>query len=392
MSLFFDEAPMAQRILFLEYHLVLQDVVDCLGQRGHQLLGLAPRSLTVELFDQTCAAFKPDWVFSINFSPAIASLCGRLGLPYLSWTIDPLPASRVTLLDGTQAAMCLALAHDQHMVAQFQNLGLPAQHMLLAAPAQRRNPVQDDHMLAPYRCDASFAGSSLIDELLSLDRFLATLEVDTLSEQALSWAQAITESCAHEPAYVGLASLGGWTALPTLLQQHCSAPADRQQLMQLMDGALTALYRQRVITRLKPWKGDLHIWGDAGWSAVHPGFKGQAHHDEELTRIYCASAVNLDIARLYQRQTITMRVFDILAAGGFLLTESNSALANIFEDGQHLAFYDSQEDLGDKISEWVARPDERIAIARAGRTEVMNKHLISHRVDAILQLITQKSW
>jgi spore maturation protein CgeB len=87
-----------------------------------------------------------------------------------------------------------------------------------------------------------------------------------------------------------------------------------------------------------------------------------------------------------------MRVFDILAAGGFLLTESNSALANIFEDGQHLAFYDSQEDLGDKISEWVARPDERIAIARAGRTEVMNKHLISHRVDAILQLITQKSW
>ena len=383
---------MAQRILFLEYHLVLQDVVDSLRQRGHQLFGLAPLSLTVELFDQTCAVFKPDWVFSINFSPAVAALCGRLGLPYVSWTIDPLPASRVTLLDGTQRALCLALAHDQQMVATFQNLGLPAQHMLLAAPAQRRNPVKDDHVLAPYRCDASFAGSSLIDELFSLDRFLAALGIDTLCEQALSWAQTITESCAHEPAYVGLASLGGWTALPTTLQQHCSAPADRQDLMQLMDGALSALYRQRVITRLKHWHGDLHIWGDVGWSATHSGFKGLAHHGEELTRIYCASAVNLDIPRLYQRQTITMRVFDILAAGGFLLTESNAALANIFEDGQHLAFYNSQEDLGEKITGWVARPDDRKAIALAGREEVLKKHLIPHRVDAILQLMTQKSW
>ena len=162
--------------------------------------------------------------------------------------------------------------------------------------------------------------------------------------------------------------------------------------MQLMDGALTALYRQRVITRLKPWKGDLHIWGDAGWSAIHSGFKGLAHHGEELTRIYCASAVNLDIPRLYQRQTITMRVFDILATGGFLLTERNSALANIFEDGQHLAFYDAQEDLGKKMTDWVARPNERKAIALAGREEVLKKHLISHRVDAILQLTAQKSW
>jgi spore maturation protein CgeB len=41
---------------------------------------------------------------------------------------------------------------------------------------------------------------------------------------------------------------------------------------------------------------------------------------------------------------------------------------------------------------WVARPDDRKAIALAGREEVLKKHLIPHRVDAILQLMTQKSW
>lgn len=383
---------MIQRILYLEYHLVLNDVVECLQQFGHQLTGLTPQGLTVELFNHTCAKNQPDWVFSINFSPAIASLCGRLGLPYLSWTIDPLPRSRVQLLDGTQPALCLALAHDPQMVAQFQGLGLPAQHMLLAAPAQRRHPVTDVHALAPYQCDASFAGSSLVDELLSLDRMLTPLGGDSLSGQALSWAQTITDACAHDTAYSGLASLGGWDALPPVLQNHCAALTDREQLMRLMDGALTALYRQQTISRLKHWRGDMHIWGDAGWSAIHPGYKGFANHGDELTRIYCASAVNLDIPRLYQRQSVTMRVFDILAAGGFLLTEHNPALADILVAGQHVAFYNASDNLTDIMTDWLNRPDERKAIALAGRTEVMAKHLISHRVDTLLQLIDQQAW
>ena len=383
---------MAQRILFLEYHLVLQDVVDCLKQRGHQLIGLAPQGLTVELFNQSCLIHRPDWVFSINFSPAIASLCGRLGLPYLSWTIDPLPRSRVKLLDGTQPALCLALAHDTHMVAQFKDLGLPAQHMLLAAPAQRRHPVTDAQALAPYQCDASFAGSSLVDELLSLDRMLTPLGGDSLSGRALSWAQAITDACAHDVAYSGLASLGGWDALPPVLQTHCAALTDREQLMGLMDGALTALYRQQAISRLKNWGGDMHIWGDAGWSAIHPGHKGFADHGEELTRIYCASAINLDIPRLYQRQSITMRVFDILAAGGFLLTEHNPALADILVAGQHVAFYNASDNLTEIMTYWINRPDERNAIALAGRNEVMANHLMSHRVDTLLHLIDQQAW
>ena len=383
---------MIQRILYLEYHLVLNDVVECLQQFGHQLTGLAPQGLTVELFNHTCAKHQPDWVFSINFSPAIASLCGRLGLPYLSWTIDPLPRSRVQLLDGTQPALCLALAHDPQMVAQFQGLGLPAQHMLLAAPAQRRHPVTDSHALAPYQCEASFAGSSLVDELLSLDRMLTPLGGDSLSGQALSWAQTITDACAHDPAYSGLASLGGWDALPPVLQNHCTALTDREQLMRLMDGALTALYRQQTISRLKHWRGDMHIWGDAGWSAIHPGYKGFADHGDELTRIYCASAINLDIPRLYQRQSVTMRVFDILAAGGFLLTEHNPALADILVAGQHVAFYKASDNLTDIMADWLNRPDERKAIALAGRNEVMAKHLISHRVATLLQLIDQQAW
>ena len=383
---------MAQRILYLEYHLVLNDVVQCLHQQGHQLTGLTPQGLTVDLFNQTCAKHQPDWVFSINFSPAIASLCGRLGLPYLSWTIDPLPRSRVQILDGTQPKLCLALAHDPHMVARFQDLGLPAQHMLLAAPAQRRHPVTDAQALAPYQCDASFAGGSLVDELLSLDRMLTPLGGDSLSGQALSWAQKITDACAQDPAYSGLASLGGWDALPPVLQNHCAALTDREQLIRLMDGALTALYRQQTISRLKHWSGDMHIWGDAGWSAIHPGYKGFADHGDELTRIYCASAVNLDIPRLYQRQSVTMRVFDILAAGGFLLTEHNPALADILVAGQHVAFYNASDNLTDIIKDWINRPDERKAIALAGRNEVMAKHLIAHRVDTLLQLIDQQAW
>jgi spore maturation protein CgeB len=48
--------------------------------------------------------------------------------------------------------------------------------------------------------------------------------------------------------------------------------------------------------------------------------------------------------------------------------------------------------LTDTLTDWVHRPDDRKAIAHAGRNEVMAKHLISHRVDTLLKLIDERAW
>ena len=140
------------------------------------------------------------------------------------------------------------------------------------------------------------------------------------------------------------------------------------------------------------YPGPTAVWGDAGWTDYQPRYRGLADHGDELTQIYCASAVNLDIPRLYQRQSVTMRIFDILACGGFLLAERSDALEAVFKEDAHMAFYDSHETLPDVIGRWVADPVGRQNIAAAGRAEVLAKHQIEHRVSVILEAVAQKGW
>jgi len=379
-------------ILFIKYHLFMPDVRRLLVDRGYTLIGLEPTDLSIERFNAACDANRPQWLFSINFSPEIAYMCSARGLPYVSWTIDPLPNNRLTLIDGTDPASCLAFAHDPQTVHHLANQGIRASHLLLAAPANRRTPTADPAKLTPYRCDVSFVGSSMIDEMSALDRWLVVRGGDALSAAAMDWAKRLLDLVAADPAFCGVHSVGGVDALPDFLRCICMDRAEQDELISLLDGVLSALYRQCGVGVLSHFDGASAVWGDPGWTDIHPHYRGGADHGEELTLIYCASSINLDIPRLYQRQTITMRIFDILASGGFVLAERSAALEAVFEDGRHLAFYDSQEHLNDTLASWIDAPLKRQAITQVGRQEVLDKHQIKHRVEAMLAVILENSF
>lgn len=383
---------MSRNIIYIHYHLMTSDVTEIFVLRGFNCIGLSSQTLSIEVFDRECKTHQPAWVFSINFSPEIAVLCSRRAIPYVSWTIDPLPLSRQSLAIGIDPPLCLLFAHDLFTVAKFGLLGVDCRHLLLAAPVNRRQPVKVDLTLAHYRCDASFVGSSLVDEVYALDRWLTLLGGDSLSVRGLSWVSSVM--CEAEGA-VGLPWLetaDGAKVLPAYLRELCHSNREYAELVAKLNGVLSAFYRQRGVASMLRYPGAIEVWGDAGWTDCQPHYRGPADHGEELTQIYCASAVNLDIPRLYQRQTVTMRIFDILACGGFLLAERSDAMEAVFTEGVHLAYYDSHETLPDVIGRWVADPLGRQNIAAAGRAEVLARHQIEHRVSVILEAVAQKGW
>ena len=379
-------------MIFFQYHLIMSDVQMALEKMGVVTHSLQPNGTTIENFRAICSEFRPNWVFSINFSPEVAFLCSQLDVPYVSWTIDPLPATRTKLLGDTTRKACLAFAHNLEMVTQLSDLGLDARHMLLAASATRRVPRVDKQTVETYACGASFVGSSMIDEIFELDRSLNVFGGNELSANALTWAQGTVERHGPTSSFAGVASLGGIDALPPYLQVHCEADTTGLDILAKLDGVLSAFYRQQGVAAMLRYPGSTAVWGDAGWTDYHPHYRGLADHGDELTQIYCASAVNLDIPRLYQRQTVTMRIFDILACGGFLLAERSDALEAVFEEDVHVAFYDSHKTLPDVIARWAADPVGRQSIAGAGRAEVLAKHQIEHRVSVILAAVAQKGW
>ncbi|MBL9001308.1 MAG: glycosyltransferase family 1 protein [Phycisphaerae bacterium] len=126
--------------------------------------------------------------------------------------------------------------------------------------------------------------------------------------------------------------------------------------------------------------------GQAG--AYHPYRRMILDHLERrgapLTRFY---GTREEAAALYTESTITLnvslngdlnlRVFETMAAGGFLLTDrlsTESGLPLLFTEGEHLATYDSPESLDAQIERYLADPGAARRIAAAGRTAYLRSH------------------
>ena len=385
---------MTQRILYFEYQLILDDVVQELQERGHVLLPLNPNSLSIQLFVQTCKQNNIDWVFSINFSPEIAFLCSKIQIPYVSWTIDPLPHNRFHIIEQTDPNYSICFAHDKNTVQKLQSLGFfHSQFMPLAAPNRRITSQYLTEYQDRYRCDCSFVGSSMHDEIISFQNMLRKYSRFQYYEKILLWLQQVTLEYVQHPSYQGLQTLMENSAIPSTIQHLFETPPQKKIFLYHIDGILAVLHRRHIISILNQKSHNMHVWGDRQWKEIHSGYQRKAHHGDELTQIYRDSFINFDIPRLYQKNTINMRVFDVLAAGGFVLTEDTDAIQNIFVANEHVAIYNvskkSQKTPSEQISWWLEHPKERKRIAEFGQQEVLKKHLISHRVDTMLQYIQE---
>ena len=235
-----------------------------------------------------------------------------------------------------------------------------------------------------YGCSVSFVGASLIDQgqhyrtvfLTSYaqwsgkDDGVHKLE-KMMNQQSKDWStflipELLVEffpkfSVAMADAHVSLSSLlGEWTA---------------------------SLKRREYVQALHHFQPN--VWGDRQWSSF-PNYRGQAGHLHEVVHIYRNSEISVDINRIYQPDIVTMRVFDVIASGGFILTEHSPALESLFEVGTEVATYRTLEDLVEKVDYYLNHPEKRRAIVEAGRERVQKEHTMKHRIDRMLLGIQEK--
>ena len=131
----------------------------------------------------------------------------------------------------------------------------------------------------------------------------------------------------------------------------------------------------------------INVWGDAGWeilSTYGVKYRGLAGHGRELSSIYNATRIQLDIGRIYQPDIVTMRVFDVIACGGFIIAEHSPALAALLEPGREVATWSSVDELKEKVAHYLASPDEAREIAERGRARVLREHTVSARLTLML--------
>ncbi len=116
---------------------------------------------------------------------------------------------------------------------------------------------------------------------------------------------------------------------------------------------------------------------------------GTAPHDQ-LGTIYSRSKIGFSFP--IRRECVTMRCFEIMAAGALLVMpelRDDSIERSGFMPGKHLVTFSRPAELFEKMDHYLARPEERERIARAGKELTLASHTYRHRAEEMLKVYTQ---
>lgn len=341
------------------------------------------------------ADHMPLFVFSINFFPFIAMVCERVKVPYVCVSVDcPVleiynnaitsPYNRVFLFDK-----------KQYESVASANPGCIF-HLPLGAPTDRMSATIKD--AAGYDYDISFIGSlytekdpyssiklseavkrSLEDKMLrQLDENIYGMDYleKNITEDEIS---SIKEA---DPNFysskLSIRNLDRQVAIDDYLGYH-----------------ITVLERKRLLNTLAENIGDrrLDLFTTSDTSGLSPLIRnrGIAKSFTEMPIIFKKSRINLNTTMRSIRSGLPQRIWDILACGGFLLTNYQPELDDFLTPGVHLETYRSMDELVEKVLYYLEHDEEREAIALNGYRKVCSEDSVLHRVISIIKIINSVS-
>ena len=116
---------------------------------------------------------------------------------------------------------------------------------------------------------------------------------------------------------------------------------------------------------------------------------GSVDYWSELPQVFRMSKINLNFTIPNIKSGIPLRVWDVLGAGGFLMTNYQAEIPYYFKEGEDLVCFDGINDLCEKAEYYLAHEEERLAIAENGYRKVREHHNYIERINTMLDIIEE---
>ena len=336
--------------------------------------------------------FMPSIIFSINYQNGLSELCNKFSITLLCWEIDPsvdLPASLSAKDEKSHIFTYRKKSTDDFIAAGFQNV----HYLPLASNEKKRHPeMLSEEEKNRYMCPVSFVGSSMVSQAKIymqnlVDQYKVFCQCNSISyNEAINPFRKILEiQCQDFSIYripeLVQAYLGDFMKY---FQEKMSQHGDPVILL-----AETAASEKRLAYLSQLGRHSLKVWGDEGWKRLESAgvwHMGYAGHKYEINKIYSASTINIDINRLYQADMVNMRVFDIMACGGFVIAEHSEDLKELFAIDDEVVTFKTLSDLLEKVGFYLSNIEKTREIAFRGMKAVRERHSIKARVKYMLDV------
>lgn len=349
---------------------------------------------------------KSDMVFSFDYFPLISMICQMNHIPYAAWIYD---CPQYTLLSKTITNDCNHIfCFDENYAMRLQQLGAQSvYHFPLAADVemygnavhQMEAGMSSDagkilesagNGVEKYTCDISFVGSLYNDEK---NRLLST----ELSDFTAGYVEGLMRSQAKIYGYNLVADSLLETVADEIVDKCGLMLGDAylfdpvQMAADAINMEVTSCDRQDTLAVLAE-RFDVTLYSNSRLPKILAGnprlkSRGTVDYHTQMPLVFHNSRINLNITSRTIETGVPQRVFDILACGGFCLTNYQKEIAELFEDGKELVMYTSLEDLLQKAGYYLDHEAERTAIASAGYEKVKEYFDIKMRIQELVNSI-----
>lgn len=135
----------------------------------------------------------------------------------------------------------------------------------------------------------------------------------------------------------------------------------------------------------------LDIWGYEGWkkSSLSDCYHGRLYVDE-AKEVFRQSKIVVNMTTSEKENgfaAANLRNFEVTGVGTLLITQYNEALSRLFENGKEVVFFETHQELREKVKYYLSHEAEREKIARAGWQKVVKEHTFDKRFKDMFQKI-----
>jgi len=341
--------------------------------------GHMPRDTIAELL-HAVTAFRPDFILSINMTGMdedgiLARLFADLRIPYAAWFVDnprTILAGR-TVCDASD--YLVALTWDKAYAHYLADAGFGLVETL---------PLAVDHTLfnaEPARAwtyPPTFVGNSMTFPVAEERAwFDAHPQLARAVDEALD-AGAVTR---HNFA----------KGLEAMLDPRFAAALDADQKRHaelFMFCEQTRRLRAEFVHTLAA--DGLHVRGDEAWKPLLPTAGGPVDYYHELPSFYRQCEVNLNTTSIQMPTAVNQRVLDCPAAGGFLLTDAQAALEDMFDVKREVACYSTLDECRHLLHAYRRNPGARRQITARARIRILGEHTYARRLQTIAAILKER--
>ena len=114
---------------------------------------------------------------------------------------------------------------------------------------------------------------------------------------------------------------------------------------------------------------------------------GAVDYYSEMPYVFAGSAINLNITLRSIYSGIPLRAMDIMACGGFLMTNFQADFLRHFVPGQEFVYFESTDDLIGKTEYYLSHESQRRDIALAGQEKMKKEHSFEVRMQEIFKVV-----